>query len=652
MDTVEPVAADATPYQIIIDPIWGYRRLDPLPASRELDRFYESHYRDLLDEGGRAPDLARLLAGGPDAEAEQAWQAATLHADVLAALRQDAPEGLPRRALDVGCGTGELLRTLTGGGWEAIGIEPGPEVAAAGRAAGSQVETATGAEYIARWRAREDLPFGGMVLLNVLEHVPDPATLLQELLTALVPGGRLVVRVPNDFNPLQEAAHRALGGRRWWVAVPDHVNYFDHASIGALLERLELEVVERSADFPMELFLLMGEDYRDEALVGRTVHERRRRAELAMEPATRRALGRAWAAAGVGRNAFVVARKPGMSAGSEPTRAEAVDRPNVLVTSAARKVLLVRAFSEALARCGSGRVIAADISPLAAALYAADVARLVPRSDDPTFLDVLLRICEEERVGLLVPTRDEELPLLARARERFAAAGTTALVSSAEAVDTCRDKARFVAAVREAGLEAPAIYDDAAAVRYPAFVKPRFGKGARGATRVDDAGELAEALATIDALGDEALIQAFVDAREYTVDVFFDLEGRPISCVPRERMAVVGGESVVGRTVRDPELSAASIRLCGAIGLIGHLTVQAFRTPDGVSFIEINPRYGGAANLGFEAGAFTPEYAVRAARGERLDPHLGDYEAGLFMLRHSADLFVRERDLIGGGGRR
>ena len=93
-------------------------------------------------------------------------------------------------------------------------------------------------------------------------------------------------------------------------------------------------------------------------------------------------------------------------------------------------------------------------------------------------------------------------------------------------------------------------------------------------------------------------------------------------------------------------------RLCTAIGLVGHLTVQAFRTPTGVAFIEINPRYGGAANLGFEAGAPTPEYAIRAARGERLEPRLGMYEVGLMMFRHAADLFVRDVDLIEPGATR
>jgi carbamoyl-phosphate synthase large subunit len=324
----------------------------------------------------------------------------------------------------------------------------------------------------------------------------------------------------------------------------------------------------------------------------------------------------------------------------------ATDRPNVLVTSAARKVLLVRAFKAGIARYGPGQVFAADISPLAAALYEADGARLIPRSDDPSFVDALLRICEVDRIGLVVPTRDEELTILARARDRFAAAGTIVLVSAPAAIEVCQDKAAFVAAVEAAGLDAPAIYPDRDATRFPAFVRPRSGKGGRGARKVADASELAAALDELSANGDVALIQAFVDAPEFTIDVFLDFEGRPISCVPRERIAVVAGESIVGRTVRDPDLSAAALRLCTAIGLIGHLTVQAFRTPDGVEFIEINPRYGGAANLGFEAGAPTPEFAIRAARGERLEPRLDAYEAGLTMFRYGTDLFVRHGDLV------
>jgi len=250
------------------------------------------------------------VAGGPDAAIERQWQAATLHADVLATLDAAGTEGAPRRVLDVGCGTGELMRSLIAGGWEAVGTEPAAGIAEVGRAAGLRIEAATAAEFMADWREHDGQPFGGIVLMNVLEHIPDPAGLLETLLPALAPAGRLVVRVPNDFSPLQEAAHRALGGPRWWIAVPDHVNYFDHASVGHLVEAMDLTVVERSADYPMELFLLAGDDYRNDPAVGHAMHNRRRRIELALDPPTRRALAHAWAAAGIGRNAFAVGRKP------------------------------------------------------------------------------------------------------------------------------------------------------------------------------------------------------------------------------------------------------------------------------------------------------------------------------------------------------
>jgi carbamoyl-phosphate synthase large subunit len=317
------------------------------------------------------------------------------------------------------------------------------------------------------------------------------------------------------------------------------------------------------------------------------------------------------------------------------------DRPHVLITSASRKVLLVRAFRAALARLGGGRVLAADRNRWAVALLEADGVVELPPADDPTFPDSLEDACAREAIGLVVPTRDEELPVMASARDRLAGAGTVVLVADPDAVATCWDKVRFSEAVAAAGLDGPRILAGGD-VPLPAFVKPRTGAGARRSRVVHTTAELGEARAAIEAVGDEPLVQEFIDAPEYTVDVFVDPAGRPISCVPRERVVVVAGESVVSRTVRDPELVAGTLRLCAQIGLTGHLTVQAFRTPGRIAFLEVNPRYGGAANLGFAAGAPTPEYAIRSARGDRLEPRLDEYEVGLVMLRYAEDRFVRD----------
>jgi carbamoyl-phosphate synthase large subunit len=329
------------------------------------------------------------------------------------------------------------------------------------------------------------------------------------------------------------------------------------------------------------------------------------------------------------------------------TASSDVTRRDVLITSAARKVLLVRAFRDALARIGGGgRVLAADLSPWSVALREADSVVELPRSDDESFGDALERACITEGIGLVVPTRDEELPVFAGLRDRLAAAGTTVLVSPPDAVAVCRDKLRFAQMLAAIGVDTPRIHalDDAP---LPAFVKPRVGAGSRHAGVVRTRDELLVATSAIHAAGGEPVIQEVLEGPEYTIDLFLDLAAKPISCVPRERVQVVNGESVVSRTVRDEALAMAAIRVCQSLGLVGHVTVQAFRIADRIVVIEVNPRYGGAANLGFAAGAPTPEFAIRLARGESLEAQLDRYEIGLVMLRYADDRFEHAWVLAG-----
>ena len=123
--TVEPTDR---PPEIVIDSTWGYRRLAEMPEASAMDRFYESHYRDSISKSGRAGGLERLIVDGPAAEREREWLRATLYADVLALVEEGVPDGAPRRSLDVGCGTGDLVSFLADAGWDASGTEPSAEI--------------------------------------------------------------------------------------------------------------------------------------------------------------------------------------------------------------------------------------------------------------------------------------------------------------------------------------------------------------------------------------------------------------------------------------------------------------------------------------------------------------------------------------------
>src|SRR6478609_5711536 len=100
-----------------------------------------------------------------------------------------------------------------------------------------------------------------------------------------------------------------------------------------------------------------------------------------------------------------------------------------------------------------------------------------------------------------------------------------------------------------------------------------------------------------------------------------------------------GGESIKGMSLRDPELIAHGAKVAETIGIVGPANVQCFREPDGtLPVTDVNPRFGGAFPLPLAAGSRYPELALALARGERPEPRLGEFRAGVVMTRFFSDL--------------
>lgn len=313
---------------------------------------------------------------------------------------------------------------------------------------------------------------------------------------------------------------------------------------------------------------------------------------------------------------------------------------NVMITSVSRKVTLVRAFQSALDREGGGEVVAVDASQHSAALYEADIHQIAPYGLDSSFLDSILEMGEKYDVKIIVPTRDEEVSFLSSRRGKINDAGMRVMAPSPQSVEVCQDKMKFIDHCIENDIKVPKVYTDSEtkdSCELPVFVRGRFGKGGSSAYKVESQAELHVKINEME----DPIVQEYVDAPEYTVDLFADFRGEVISVVPRERVHVFGGESFVGRTVRDDQIINEAVRLSESLNLVGHNTIQCFRRDnDEVHFIEVNPRYGGGASLGFASGAFTPQYLVRLLQGKPVPPRIGEFEEGRTMLRYTQDLFL------------
>jgi carbamoyl-phosphate synthase large subunit len=321
-------------------------------------------------------------------------------------------------------------------------------------------------------------------------------------------------------------------------------------------------------------------------------------------------------------------------------------RRNVLLSSAGRRVSLLGFLQEAVAGYG-GRVVATDMSPLSAAAHRADVHELVPRCTDAEFVPVMLDLCERHDIGLVVPTIDTELPVLAAARDRFAAIGTRAVVAPPAAIDICADKrlthewlvAEGFPTVAQATpgevLAAPGDWP------FPLIAKPARGSASIGVRTIERVEDLIGA-------ADDVVVQARAPGHEYTVDVYVDLTGTVVEAVPRRRIEVRAGEVSKGRTERHAAAMKVACHVAERLdGLRGPMNVQIFCDGEDVNVIEINPRFGGGYPLAHHAGAHFAQWLVDETIGGRSVRSDG-WTEGLVMLRYDAEVIVDGLDADAG----
>jgi SAM-dependent methyltransferase len=275
----------------------GFRHVLPLPDAASLEQEYREKYY--------ADEKPTFIAHAGE---DQAWF--ELAQNDRLAIFETLLGPSRRKLLDIGCGPGFFLKTAIARGWDGHGIEPSRQAAAHARALGAIVTEGFFNAGTAPSLGRFDV----VNLTNVLEHVPDAAQTLTRAAALLAPGGVLCVGVPNDFSPLQIAARGAAELDEWWLAPPHHLNYFDFESLEGAVTRLGLTLAARTTSFPMEAFLMMGDNYVGDAALGRACHNKRKRFDQAFEKAglthLRRDFYTSLAKLGIGREAVVIAVKP------------------------------------------------------------------------------------------------------------------------------------------------------------------------------------------------------------------------------------------------------------------------------------------------------------------------------------------------------
>lgn len=315
---------------------------------------------------------------------------------------------------------------------------------------------------------------------------------------------------------------------------------------------------------------------------------------------------------------------------------------NILITSAGQRVALVRGFQETVKRFfPEAKVFTTDMNPrLAPAAYVSDGCFEVLRVTDPEYIPQLLELCKDNGIGMIIPTIDTELLVLAKNKSLFEENGIVVSVSSLDFISICRDKRNTGEFFEKHGIRVPKAIDKNNPT-FPLFAKPYDGSLSTNLHYIRNAEEL-----TTEILEDPKLLfMEYIDKevyKEYTIDMYYGRDHKVKCIVPRERIKIRAGEINKGLTEKEPLTKYIYDRLETIDGCIGCICIQVFLNPQSgdVVGIEINPRFGGGYPQTYAAGGNFAELLIyEYFLGQSVD-YFNNWKDHLLMLRYDDAVFV------------
>lgn len=275
----------------------GFVHAVPIPTSDELAEFYRAKFY----ESDRKIDYFEAQA------AQRDWWH-KLFSERLSAFEKHL--GHKGRILDLGCGPGFFLAYAKEQGWEVLGVEPSEKASAfAEKELGIKV-LRCGFENI---DAETVGSFDVVYSHGVIEHLQNPLEFMELTKALLKDQGLVFVNCANDFNPFQKALRETQDYPCWWFVPPEHLNYFTVKTLRKLVEKTGFKVEDSKTSFPLDMFLLMGDNYVANPAIGKECHSRRVAFESALEKAGMSDLTdklyRAFADLDIGRQIDLIARK-------------------------------------------------------------------------------------------------------------------------------------------------------------------------------------------------------------------------------------------------------------------------------------------------------------------------------------------------------
>ena len=282
------------------------------------------------------------------------------------------------------------------------------------------------------------------------------------------------------------------------------------------------------------------------------------------------------------------------------------------------RVSLIRAFQDSKSRFkGSVNLICADSDRMAPSFKEADLKRVIPLFSETGCLNSLLEICRTEQISALVPLTNKAIEFLAQHREELENAERKFCISENRVIDICHDKWKLYEFLKDEGFTTPQTFlAEQVKPLFPLIAKPRRGEGSKELLVIEDQSDLKFYAKK----RPYHVFQHYIEGREFSVDVFFDQQGLPRLIVPRERLAVRGGEVMVSRINMNDEIIDQVEKLGTSLKMTGPGTIQGIRDATGkFYFTDVNLRFGSGFIHTLATGGDVPLMMFKELAGLELD---------------------------------
>lgn len=222
--------------------------LDPMPLQQDIHRAYQEYYTH-HQSGTKRMSLSRRSGIFLDNSylfrkygyKKNPWSKLFSFARYLSPAKRTALEFkvmyLPVLAqgmlLEIGCGSGDMLKFMQELGWQVQGVDFDYKAVQNARSKGLLVSC--GALNDQR---HPDNHFDAVTMSHVIEHVHDPVELIEEIYRILKPGGRAVIVTPNSDS----WGHASFGASWRGLEPPRHLQLFNRTSLTSVVQMVGFQV--------------------------------------------------------------------------------------------------------------------------------------------------------------------------------------------------------------------------------------------------------------------------------------------------------------------------------------------------------------------------------------------------------------------------